>query len=171
MAFSGLTVGPGKYLRPTGVRNRVYAGQNIAIEIIGLREAARIPEELAAAYEKMLTRMEVGLQEMARAVVPGGPDGKLGRQVHARRVSHSGRTAVVIGTIGSQFAKALNRGFTSTPKKAQALRFNESGKLVFSMRVHVAGRHFFEKWLEGSPSIVEAVYARSFYNIKEQGFV
>jgi|SRR5215831_1795850 len=162
-AFESATIGRGRYLRPTQVLPRAYAGQVLGLQITGLRETLLIPEELRAAYESMLLRLEGALTTMARSVVPGGPTGKLARQVHARRV---GPNRIVIGTFGSQFARALDRGFTSTPKKARALRFEDQGELVFTHRVKVAGRHFYEKWLASTPPIVEAIYDASFYDIK-----
>jgi hypothetical protein len=165
--FAPAITGRGQYLRPTGVQPRMYAGQNIAIQVVGLRDAQRIPAQLQAAFQKMLIRLENQIQAACRAVVPGGPTGTLGRQVHARVVSGGGvSNRIVIGTIGSDFARSLNRGFTSTPKTAKALRFNEGGKVYFRMRARVSGKRFFEKWLVITPPIVEAVYDHSFYNIK-----
>jgi hypothetical protein len=145
-----------------------FVGQNIGIEIIGLREAMKIPEELRATYEIMLRRLQVEVEAMAKSVVPGGANGTLGKQVHARIVRGGGTSQrLLIGTVGSEFARALDRGFTSKPQSARALRFEEGQELVFTKRVRVAGRHFYAKWLAGTPPIVEAVYASSFYNIRD----
>lgn len=166
MSFGPALLGRGKYLRPTGVVGRptTFGSRNIGIQIIGLREALLIPEELRAAYEMMMERLRESLQTMARSEVPGGPIGKLAFQVHARRLAHD---RIVIGTVGSQFARALDRGFTSTAKTGKALRFEEDGTVFFRKRVRVAGRHFYAKWIESAPPIVEAVYEASFYNIKD----
>lgn len=161
-ALSSAIEGRGRYLRPTTTRAMAGRGQNISIEVLGLRDAQRIPEHLARTYERMMIRLENDLQTAARAVVPGKSTGRLAMQVHARRVG----SRIVIGTVGSQFARALNRGFTSTPKKARALRFDDGGE-VFTMRVKVAGRHFFEKWIALTDPIVESTYASSFYNIRD----
>ena len=161
--FASVVQGRGRYLRPTSVVPRAYAGQVIGLQILGLRETLRIPEELRWAYERMMLRLERALEQTCAELVPGGATGRLGRQVHARRLQHD---RIIIGTFGSQFAKALDRGFTSTPKKARALRFEDNGETVFTMRVRVRGRHFFAKWLAATPPIVEAIYDQSFYDIK-----
>jgi hypothetical protein len=174
--FESLVSGPGRYLRPTSVIGRDVAGQNVAIQIIGLRDCERIPFQLREAYEAMLRRLTTQVQHACRAVVPGGPDGKLGRQVHARIVHGGGvSNRIVVGTIGSQFARALDRGFTAPSSRfndgkptGKSLRgFEHGGKLVYTRRVRVAGRHFYPKWLALTPPIVEAVYDQSFYNIKD----
>ena len=100
--------------------------------------------------------------DMARAVVPGGPTGKLALQVRTRRLTHD---RIVLGTFGSQFARALDRGFTSTAKKGKALRFEDEGEVVFVKRVHVGGRHFYAKWVAAAPKIIETCVA-SFRDIK-----
>jgi hypothetical protein len=111
----------------------------------------------------MIYSLERALEESAKSVVPGGPEGKLGRKVHAHVVyPHQ----IIIGTQGSAFARALNRGFTSTAKKGLALRFEVTGGERYRKRVRVAGRHFFEKWLELAPPIVDSVYRASFYDLK-----
>ena len=161
-AFRAATVGRGKYLRSTRALPMAGLGRNVTFEVLGLREAALIPKQLRRAYDLMLRSLENELAAAARAVVPGGPGGRLGRQVHARRVGNR----IVIGTVGSKFARALDRGFTSTPKTARALRFGDGGGTVFTMKTRVAGRHFFAKWIALTPPIVERTYNASFYNIK-----
>lgn len=168
--LTGAVVGRGQYLRPTAVRESGrFGGQNIGIEIIGLRDALKIPEELSLAFTRMMLRLQQDVQTAARSVVPGSPEGRLGRTVHARLFRGGGvSNRVVVGTFGSEFARALNFGFTSTVKTGKSLRgFEDEGSTVFTRRVRVAGRHFFEKWLVITPPIVEAVYERSFYNIKD----
>jgi len=91
-----------------------------------------------------------------KSFVPGAPDGRLGRQVVAKRLS---RNQIVVGTFGSQFAKALNRGFTSTPKHGKALRFSDGS---YSKYARVEGRHFFERALAAAPAIVESAYMAFF---------
>lgn len=167
-ALAPAIAGRGRYLRPTAARvSGRFGGQNIGIEIIGLRDCAKIPEQLRLTYEIMLQRLQTELTQMAKSVVPGGPDGRLGRQVHARMVRGGSTQRIVIGTIGSEFARALDRGFTSKPKNAKALRFVIDGDVYFRMRVRVAGRHFLPKWVAMAPPIIEAVYDSSFYNIKD----
>jgi hypothetical protein len=162
-AFASATVGRGRYLRSFGVRERMYKGQNIAFELINIRDVERIPMHLQRTYQQMMFRLEAELLAMAKSLVPGGPEGRLGRQVHAWRVG----PRVVVGTVGSEFARALNRGFTSTPKTKRVLRFEEGGEVFFRPRTRVAGRHFFEAWLAAAGPIVEATYESSFYNIKD----
>lgn len=173
MAAPGLEsaiVGRGKYLRPTSVTGRPAAGYNIAIQVTNLRDVQKIPEQLRATYVLMLERLRQSLERAARDVVPGSPTGRLGRTVHARLVSGGGvSNRLVIGTVGSDFAKALNRGFTSKAitTGGKALRFEDGGEVFYRPKVRVAGRHFYEKWLEITPPIVEAIYEQSFYNIKD----
>lgn len=149
---------------PTGsVRDRAYKSNTIALEVLGLRKAERVPRQLRTAYQKMMLRMEIELVASYKSFVPGGPNGRLGREVAAKRLA-GGR--VVVGTFNSRFARALNRGFTSTAKKGKALRFEvEGGRVVYAKRVKVAGRHFHEKALAAAGPIVEANYDRFFYDI------
>src|SRR6059058_350430 len=102
------------------VRSRPYKSGTIALEVVGLKKAARVPAELRGAYEKMLLALELSLVESYKSFVPGGANGRLGRQVGAKRLAN-GR--IVVGTFGSRFARALNRGFTATAKQGKALRF------------------------------------------------
>jgi hypothetical protein len=162
--------GPGRYLRPTGVRTRPSAGQNIGIAIIGLRDAEKIPAQLRTTFDLMMRRLTHAVEVGCKEVVPGGPEGRLGRQVHARIVHGEGRSnRIVIGTIGSEFARALDRGFTSKASTTggKALRFSDSGSEFYRPKVHVAGRHFFAKWLALTPPLVESIYEASFYNIRD----
>jgi hypothetical protein len=163
MSFTVATLGRGHYLRPTRVIPGRMGGTNISVEIKGLRELERIPEQLQGAYDRMIVRLAEAAEKACAEVVPGGASGTLGRQVKGRVLS---RTDIVIGTVGSAFAKALDRGFTSKPKHAKALRFDTEGKLVFTMRSRVAGRHFFEKWLAIVPPLIEAIYDQEFYDVK-----
>lgn len=157
-------------VRPTSVRSRPYAGNVIALEVLGLKSAERVPVELRAAYLKMLARLEEELVISYRSFVPGGPNGHLGRQVGAKRLA-SGR--IVVGTFGSRFARALNRGFTAPSARFRAshpnrvLHLNTPGGPEYVRRVVVRGRHFHEKALAAAPAVVEANYARWFFNIKD----
>lgn len=166
--LAGAIEGRGRYLRPTSVRGRPVGGQNVGIEVIGLRDAQRIPQQLRDTFDMMMRRLEDSVEMACREVVPGGAEGRLGRQVHARLVHGEGRSnRIVVGTVGSEFARALNFGFTSTPKNGKQLAFTDDGVDFVRPRARVAGRHYFEKWLALTPAIVETVYERSFYNIKD----
>lgn len=171
--FASTIVGRGRYLRPTSARqSERFGGGNIGIEILGLRDAERIPEQLSASYQIMLERLRVELEQKARDVVPGGPGGTLGRQVHAHRI----RNRILIGTVGSEFAAALDRGFTAPSKRfnqgkptGRSLRgFSHQGKTVYTRKIHVAGRHFYEKWLALTGPLVQRIYASSFHDITDR---
>lgn len=174
--LAAAVAGRGHHLRATGVTGRAAGGRNISIQVIGLRDAAKVPEELRATFDAMMRRLEHNIETAAREVVPGGAEGTLGRQVHARTVRGKGvSNRIVIGTVGSEFAAALNRGFTAPSRNfnggeptGRSLRgFDAGGKTVFTRRVRVAGRHFYAKWLQLTPPIVEATYERSFYDIRD----
>lgn len=143
-------------------RSRGYAGQVISLEV-NVRDIERIPIGLRKAYEEMLTRLEVALVANYREHVPGDPMGRLGRQVAAKRL----RKQVVVGTWGSEFAKALNRGFTATAKKGKALRFEINGEVIYRKRVRVPGKHFHEAAIATTPPIVEAIYEMSFFRVED----
>jgi len=166
VSYSGL--GAGLRAPRSGIaRGRPYAGGVLALEVIGLRQAERIPEGLQDAYAGMMRRLETQLVDGYRAVVPGRPLGRLGIQVQSRRLA---RGSIVVGTFGSKFAKALDRGFTSKPKNKRALRFNVGGTKKFAARVHVEGKHFHEKAIADASLIVEAVYMDFFFDPRELRF-
>lgn len=144
-------------------RSRAYAGQTLALEIVGLRQAERIPAELQAAYQGMMSALETELVASFRSFVPGAPMGRLGRQVQSRRLSN-GR--IVVGTFGSRFAAALDRGFTSSTESGRALRFVDNGQVFYRRRIHVRGRHFFAKAIAASDPIVKANYFAFFDNLR-----
>lgn len=162
--------GVGSALRvPRGgrVRSRGYRrGGVIGLEVVGLRQAERIPPGLQQAFEGMMRHLESALVTDYRSFVPGSPTGRLGSQVQARRLA---RNTIVVGTFGSKFAKALNRGFTSKAIRGggKALRFDDGS---FRRVVHVEGKHFHEKALVSAPPIVEAIYMDFFYDPRELRF-
>lgn len=148
----------------TGVKNRPYAGQTIALDITGVRDVEKVPMELRLAYELMMARLQTALVANYRSFVPGAPMGRLGSHVAARRFT---RRNLVVGVFDTPYAAALNRGFTATAKKGKALRFEIDGEVFFRKRVRVAGRRFHEKAIASSGPIVEAIYDAAFYDVTD----
>lgn len=162
MAFSDGALSSLRFPRSAGVRNRPYAGQVVALQIT-TRDIERIPSNLRRAYRKMLRELSVALVANYKSEVPGRPNGRLGRHVASKQL----RRSVVVGVFGTEFARALNRGFTSKAKNKKVLRFVVDGEVLYRPRTRTAGRRFHEAAIASSGPIVEAIYEMAFTRVED----
>ena len=134
----------------------------VKIEIVGLKRAAQVPDLLQKRFEEFMVATEDRLTSNLQKFVPGGPGGRIGQSVYSARTA---RGRILIG-IAYRPAIFLNYGFTSVPKRKKVLSWvNEHGERVFSTKVKVRGRFFWERTVGYSKYIVRDEYHRHFHDL------
>lgn len=139
------------------------AAGHVRIEVMGLPRAMRVPDLLQQRYEQMMADIGHKLVDDMKLLVPGQPEGRIGRTVHSYRTA---RDRVLV-RIGFRYASALNYGFVARPEgDKKAIRFTtEDGTVVFTKVIRVRGRRFFEAGLARAHPIVRHEYSRFYSNL------
>lgn len=143
----------------------------IVIRVNGIDRARLIPSEIDAALDRF---REALVAPLVADFIANEPQG--GRWPKPRRKTIQDQTRgfvrgtyVIIGTFGSRYANALDKGATVSPNKKKVIRFRGAdGQFVFTRKpiLHTA-RPFFGSVLARVPTIVAAVYDEVFAGIGE----
>lgn len=135
-----------------------------SVEVEGLGEALQVPAQLELARVAFPRRLATALAEDLARRLPRGPGPHhVADEVEGRVVPGN---VVIVGTDGSDYAKALEEGATRPGRagleSGTVLRFVVDGRVVFSrrsvLRRNRPGGKPFTKALRGRQAVTERVW-------------